>query len=53
MTPVQAWCLRSCLIFASVYVLGVFEVATQVPYIAALLIVMGDSVRVWKRRRLP
>jgi hypothetical protein len=50
MSAFQAWCLRSCLIFAGVLLLGVVGLPTQLPYITALLLVGGDAVRVWKRR---
>jgi hypothetical protein len=49
MSAFQGWCLRSCLIFAGVYLLGFFDVPTQVPYVAAILVVGSDAVRVWKR----
>ena len=49
MSAFQGWCLRSCLTFAVVYLLGSFAVPTQVPYVAALFLVGGDAVRVWKR----
>jgi hypothetical protein len=51
MSPLQGWCVRACLLFAAVYLLGFFDVPTQVPYIAAVLFVGSDAVRVWKRER--
>lgn len=46
MTALRGWCLRACLLFAAVYGLGLFGVPTQVPYLAAVLVVVADAVRV-------
>ncbi len=41
----QAWAGRAVAAFLIVYLLGAFGVPTQIPYIAAVLAVLVDGVR--------
>lgn len=46
------WCIRATCVFAAVYLLGVLGVATLIPYVTALLIVVGDAIRLSRRARV-
>lgn len=51
-TALRQWCIRTSCIFAAVYLIGVLGVATLIPYVTALLIVVGDAVRLSRRARV-
>lgn len=54
MSPLRWWAVRSTLFFGAVYLLGLTEVPTFIPYVTACLVVASDliaTVRGWWRLR--
>lgn len=47
----RGWCLRAIGTFLIVYVLGWLDVPTMIPYLAAILAVAWDGLRVVRRSR--
>jgi hypothetical protein len=47
----QRWAVRAIAGFLIVYLLGAFGVPTLVPYLAAIIAVVADGVRLAMRRR--
>lgn len=54
MSPLRWWAVRSTAFFGMVYLLGLTEVPTFIPYVTACLVVAYDlvaTVRGWRRVR--
>ena len=48
--PRHWWLLRTACVFCAVYLLGLAGVPTLVPYVTAVILVLGDGARVARRR---
>ena len=44
------WARRAILLFAAVYVLGMFGVPTLIPYLAVVFILAWDAIRTTRKR---
>jgi hypothetical protein len=43
------WALRAIVLLGAVYLLGLLDVPTLIPYLVALIAVVSDGVRTWRR----
>jgi hypothetical protein len=52
MSPIRWWAVRAIACFGAVYVLGLAEVPTFIPYVTAWIVVASDLVATVRRSRL-
>jgi hypothetical protein len=43
------WALRAIVLLGGVYLLGLLDVPTLIPYLVALFAVVSDGLRTWRR----